>query len=114
MIGSLLEFYSLATYVFISAGIPTRNSAHSCQFYSAAPLANQAAVIKTTYQSQSHYPDTEVALAKARIPNIQFANANVNANANASVINIGKASFHMSECKCECEYECECSKRIES
>ena len=51
-----LLFYVLATSKVISGGVPTCDSVHSWQLYSAASLATGSI---TYYPTQSHYPDTE-------------------------------------------------------
>ena len=55
----LLLFYVLATSKIISWWVPTCDSAHSWQLYSAASLGHQAASTITWYHTQSYYPDTE-------------------------------------------------------
>ena len=42
VIGCLLEFYVLATYMVISGRVRTLDNAHSLGLYRAAPLADQA------------------------------------------------------------------------
>ena len=52
-------YYVLATSKAMSGLLPTQDSAHSWQVYSAASLEDQAADIMICYPTQSHYTDTE-------------------------------------------------------
>ena len=56
----LLEIYILTTSKVIAGWVPTGDSVHSWQLYSAAPLGDQSASTMSRYPSQSHYPDTDV------------------------------------------------------
>ena len=61
-IGWLLEFYILATSKVISGLVPICHRVHSWLLCNAAQLGNQITGTMTRYPTQSHYPDTELAL----------------------------------------------------
>ena len=62
LVGWLLQFYVLVTSEVIPGQVPTRESVHSWQPYSAAPLGNQVDTSMTQYPTQSHYPATELTI----------------------------------------------------
>ena len=66
----------------VSGQVTTCDSVHSWQWYSAAPLENQAAVTMTRHPIQSHYPDT-VLTSPCPILVTQSARLGIDANISA-------------------------------
>ena len=56
----LLSFYILATYRAISWWVPTSDTAHPWQLYTAAQLGNEATIIMIWYPTHSYYPDSDL------------------------------------------------------